>query len=352
MTSFTGTSPATAGIFPIDRAAATITLPSPARFSQRAAYTGAQGSTAKAARVIAEEPGTIRFQATRPLDPNEGLTVAVAFPKGVIADPAASVAAGLVPFGLGTAAGWRGRSGRSAGLPFLCLAQGRPRSHRRERSFRYFPRPTSFLPQPCATSSNGSSTIAVLPRPWSTPRSRAMSGWSRRTGGFFRSNERRIERNRLPGAQPLAATELASLNALVEPDELAGHGTEEPCHLLGGDEGAERANLPRPMTAGCSTATTAGSAPRSSILLAALVAGRGRGRAGRKRRPIAAGAAVLAPASPSPPCCSMPRPTTKAPGVPVASRCARLSAAQQSSLGFPIVPEALNTGQWLPSPFR
>ncbi|HEU4498378.1 MAG TPA: DUF2207 domain-containing protein, partial [Sphingomicrobium sp.] len=62
--------------FPIDRVSATITLPSPARFGQRAAYTGTQGSTEAAARVTTEEPGSIRFEATRPLYSGEGLTVA------------------------------------------------------------------------------------------------------------------------------------------------------------------------------------------------------------------------------------------------------------------------------------
>jgi len=37
--------------------------------------------------------------------------------------------------------------------------------------------------------------------------------------GFFRSNERRIERYNFPGAQPLAPTELEVLNALVSPNE-------------------------------------------------------------------------------------------------------------------------------------
>ncbi|MEO7564458.1 MAG: DUF2207 domain-containing protein [Sphingomicrobium sp.] len=73
--------------FPIDRVAATITLPSRATFGQRSVYTGAQGSTATEAEVIGESPGSIRFATTAPLAPYEGLTVAVAFPKGVVAEP-------------------------------------------------------------------------------------------------------------------------------------------------------------------------------------------------------------------------------------------------------------------------
>ena len=74
-------------IFPIDLAEARIRLPEPARFGQRSAYTGPQGSTASNAQVIEEKPGEILFQTTSPLGAYEGLTVAVAFPKGVVAEP-------------------------------------------------------------------------------------------------------------------------------------------------------------------------------------------------------------------------------------------------------------------------
>ena len=74
-------------IFPIDEATARIRLPEPAKFGQRHVYTGASGSTASNAQVIAEAPGVITFQTTSPLGPYEGLTVAAAFPKGVVAQP-------------------------------------------------------------------------------------------------------------------------------------------------------------------------------------------------------------------------------------------------------------------------
>ncbi len=76
-------------IFPIDRAEARITLPSPAQFGHRAVYTGAQGAIGKQARVASERPGEIHFETTGPLGPYEGLTVAVAWPKGVVADASA-----------------------------------------------------------------------------------------------------------------------------------------------------------------------------------------------------------------------------------------------------------------------
>jgi uncharacterized membrane protein YgcG len=76
-------------IFPIDRAEATITLPFRSDASQLVldTYTGAYGSkeTSATAEVLGEN--RIRFQMTRPLTAREGMTVAVAWPKGLIAEP-------------------------------------------------------------------------------------------------------------------------------------------------------------------------------------------------------------------------------------------------------------------------
>jgi uncharacterized membrane protein YgcG len=73
--------------FPIDMAEARITLPTDAKFGDRAVYTGAQGSTDHNAQVVEERPDTIVFRTTAPLDREQGLTVAVAFPKGVLDAP-------------------------------------------------------------------------------------------------------------------------------------------------------------------------------------------------------------------------------------------------------------------------
>ena len=74
-------------IFPIEVAEARIRLPKPVKLGQRAAYTGPQGSTASNAEVVDEKPGDISFRTTLPLASGEGLTVAVAFPKGVVDEP-------------------------------------------------------------------------------------------------------------------------------------------------------------------------------------------------------------------------------------------------------------------------
>jgi len=76
--------------FPIDVAEARIRLPQAVRFGKRAFYTGPQGSTATNAQVIDENPGDILFRTTQPLAAFEGLTVAAAFPKGIVGEPASS----------------------------------------------------------------------------------------------------------------------------------------------------------------------------------------------------------------------------------------------------------------------
>ena len=73
--------------FPIARAGVQIHLPKKVNIGQRAFYTGYQGSTETAAEVTEDAPGLIAIVATRPLLPREGLTVAVAFPKGVVDEP-------------------------------------------------------------------------------------------------------------------------------------------------------------------------------------------------------------------------------------------------------------------------
>lgn len=76
--------------FPIEQAEARITLPTAARFGKRAVYTGYQGETGQQALVASEQPGQIVFRTTRRLEANQGLTIAAAWPKGVVAEPPAS----------------------------------------------------------------------------------------------------------------------------------------------------------------------------------------------------------------------------------------------------------------------
>ena len=79
--------------FPIDRAEAVIRLPQPVQIGNRAFYTGPQGSSDRNAEIVSEQPGEIRFRTTAPLNPYEGLTVAVAWSKGVVEAPPPPTAA-------------------------------------------------------------------------------------------------------------------------------------------------------------------------------------------------------------------------------------------------------------------
>jgi uncharacterized membrane protein YgcG len=83
--------------FPIDSVEVRIRLPRPVPLSQRAVYTGPEGATDSNAKVVAEAPGDISFRTTDPLGSHEGLTVAVAWEKGVVtAPPPPSAAAAFV----------------------------------------------------------------------------------------------------------------------------------------------------------------------------------------------------------------------------------------------------------------
>jgi hypothetical protein len=83
---------------PIARSTATVRLPRPVAAAdlRAAGYTGAFGQTERAVDVSYPEAGVVRFVATRPLEPLEGLTVAVGFPQGIVAFPTAVERAGRV----------------------------------------------------------------------------------------------------------------------------------------------------------------------------------------------------------------------------------------------------------------
>jgi uncharacterized membrane protein YgcG len=73
--------------FAIDVAEARITLPEAVPFRRSALYTGPQGATGRDASVVEQQPGRIVFRTTKPLPPRNGLTVAAAWQKGVVAPP-------------------------------------------------------------------------------------------------------------------------------------------------------------------------------------------------------------------------------------------------------------------------
>lgn len=74
--------------FPIDQAQAIVTLPDHAAVISTSVYTGGFGNSAHDA-TVSTSAGRASFATTRPLPPKAGMTVAVAFPKGVVPEPSA-----------------------------------------------------------------------------------------------------------------------------------------------------------------------------------------------------------------------------------------------------------------------
>jgi uncharacterized membrane protein YgcG len=76
-------------IFPIERGSVEVRLPAPvpAQDLRFEAYTGAQGERGRAYRAQAIAPGTVRWTLAEPLAPQEGLTVVLGFPKGLVDAP-------------------------------------------------------------------------------------------------------------------------------------------------------------------------------------------------------------------------------------------------------------------------
>ena len=88
----------TGWIFAIEKATVDVKLPEPVPVDSMhaEAYTGPQG--AKGAAYLAEipQPGVARYRLTQPLAPNEGFTIVLTFPKGLVPAPTGSDKAGWI----------------------------------------------------------------------------------------------------------------------------------------------------------------------------------------------------------------------------------------------------------------
>lgn len=73
--------------FLIERAEAIVELPPGATIIQHTGYTGPYGSRGQEFTAASDREGLMTFAATRPLKPGEGLTIVVAWPKGIVAAP-------------------------------------------------------------------------------------------------------------------------------------------------------------------------------------------------------------------------------------------------------------------------
>jgi len=75
--------------FPILQAEAVVELPPGGKVIQNAAYTGPKGSSGADFTSQIDVNGNATFKTTRVLNPGEGLTIAVGWPKGLVAEPSA-----------------------------------------------------------------------------------------------------------------------------------------------------------------------------------------------------------------------------------------------------------------------
>jgi uncharacterized membrane protein YgcG len=100
--------------FPIDEAEAIIQLPPGAKILQYSAYTGFQGDRGREYQAR-PQGNEIFFRTTRGLEPREGLTVAVAWPKGLVREPSPQDKAALF---------LRDNQGAAVGLVWLVILAG------------------------------------------------------------------------------------------------------------------------------------------------------------------------------------------------------------------------------------
>lgn len=76
--------------FPIERASTIIRLPNGAAVGQNSVYTGFQGEASSNAKVTVASGSRFQAETTSILAPRQGFTVAVAWPKGIVAAPTAA----------------------------------------------------------------------------------------------------------------------------------------------------------------------------------------------------------------------------------------------------------------------
>ena len=203
-------------IFPIDLAEARIRLPQPIKFGQRAAYTGPQGSTASNAEVIQEKPGEILFQTSQPLGPYEGLTVAVAFPKGVVAEPGSGsrLAEWLADYGP-PLVGLLGLLGL-CGYYFIAW-QRAGRDPRPGTVVPIFSPPDALTPSAMRYVTKMAADNRAFAAALVDMGVRGHIRLVEEEGGWFSRDKTRLER--LAGGEPLPAAEKAALDRLCLPGE-------------------------------------------------------------------------------------------------------------------------------------
>jgi len=98
--------------FPIDHVKAVVSLPPGTEILKKTADTGVQGSKGRDYTVKEMEPGVVDFATTRTLRPEEGFTIAVSWPKGIITEPTARDRIGYL---------WKDNKGAGMGIIGLII---------------------------------------------------------------------------------------------------------------------------------------------------------------------------------------------------------------------------------------
>ena len=331
--------------FPIDQASATITLPSPVRFGQRSAYTGAQGSTEQGARVTDEKPGSIRFETTRPLYSREGLTIAAAFPKGVVDRPSQSTRLGwLIADWAPPLAGMGGLAGVLAYLFYAWSKAGRD------------PRPGTVVPLFSPPDDLSPAAVRYIVEQKLDNRAFAASlvdaavkGHLRlveEDGGWLGGDERRIERLDGPNRTPLAPAEARALNALVGPSgtvvmEQKNHAVFSAAKkVLSSEFDSAYANRLFRRNLGWMAAAVVSFIAALWLAAAAVVLAEGAG----SRLLVLFATAGMAFAA----LVFHAAPTDKGTGRCLLHLVATIVGGAAVIIALPVVPEALKTGNWVP----
>ncbi|MEO6225007.1 MAG: DUF2207 domain-containing protein [Sphingomicrobium sp.] len=204
-------------MFPIDQAIARIHLPGAVKLGTRAVYTGAQGSTAANGEVLDEKPGEISFRTTRPLGAYEGLTVAVAFPKDVVAEPGASARTAFWLADYGPPA--LGAFGLLGLLYFYFIAWQRAgRDPRAGTVVPIFSPPDDLTPAGMRYVTKMKSDNRAFAAALVDMGVRGHVKLAEQDGGWLSRDTRTLER--LPGSQPLPDDEQAALDQLCSVGEV------------------------------------------------------------------------------------------------------------------------------------
>jgi hypothetical protein len=331
--------------FAIDRASATITLPSAVRIGERSVYTGYQGATERNATVTAERPGSISFATTAPLLEGQGLTVAVAFPKGVVDAPSSAARVGY--FFADWAPPLIALAGLSGLIGFLYVAWARAGRD---------PRPGTVVPIFTPPDKLSPAAMRYVVRKGFDNRGfaaalveAAVKGQVKlveEDGGLFGSTTRTIHRLESAGASTLDPAEQAAIDALAEPGgsivmDNENHATFSAASKHLSDAFAKRFDgVAFNRNIGWAFAAIAAWLLSVSLTAAAILAAEGVARSGLfLLSPVALAGVILI-------WLALPRMAT-VPGC-IVHGVLILVAGLAVMGSLPIIPMALVTGRWVP----